>query len=670
MAADSVASALQDLDGATTELRDSIWRDYGSFAALGPDERGRTFAQNLNDWVMTDEARGRLRQLRAEAARHTKAGDKRGAQAAVDNAQTVLQEQQRRLTLIELYWSQKMLLDIQRALWARWVEQAPASDASVSRSRLQASETELLRDFSVAMTREMLAQKTASLIAAYNEERLKLARLVSAQTIAAGGAISGRGRSLPCPEPAPAADAKHDADNTVDRPLRIIHDPSVSDFYPLQARKYGSSGPVMLRLAIDATGCMVRADVLRSSGDPALDEAAIEVAQYTRYAPKIQGGWPVASEVGRVINFTLGAVPATDAASQMASSAQALIKQGAALLDDGKFDPAIEDFDKAIKLNPRADLALANRGIAYYWERKFDQARQDFDAAAAINPNNVVVARGRGALALEANQFAEAIDDFNRSLKSEPDNRFAIMRRAESYFRSGEREMALSAAQILIHMYPDSDWPYLFQSRYRSSDDLSGRRSDVDAALKADPRSGSAFRLLAQLPSGPEQATRDLSLLSVAVADHGDNVVLLTSRGIVYAKNAQLKLARQDFAAAIAGAKRANDHNGICWDLAIAGMELAAALQECDAALLMEPGDSAYQDSRGLVLLRLGRYEQSIAAYDAALKGRPGSAESLYGRGLAKRAQGLVNDAQADINSAIAANAFVAETYGSYGLKP
>ena len=53
------------------------------------------------------------------------------------------------------------------------------------------------------------------------------------------------------------------------------------------------------------------------------------------------------------------------------------------------------------------------------------------------------------------------------------------------------------------------------------------------------------------------------------------------------------------------------------------------------------PDTAAFLDSRGLVRLRMGDLDKSIADYDAALKLQPHSAWSLYGRGLAKGKKGL-----------------------------
>jgi tetratricopeptide (TPR) repeat protein len=104
--------------------------------------------------------------------------------------------------------------------------------------------------------------------------------------------------------------------------------------------------------------------------------------------------------------------------------------------------------------------------------------------------------------------------------------------------------------------------------------------------------------------------------------------------------------------------------------LATANIRLPDALQECDAALVQAPEEGAYLDSRGFVLLRLGRYDESIAAYDAALSSGSTSANSLYGRGLAKRARGDVDASRGDIRAAMAADALIAETFAAYGLQP
>jgi TonB family protein len=799
-AGQDAVSQLEELDHRENELRQRVWSVYTASGALGADDRGRTLSQDLREWVMTSRDGATLQQLRAEADRHSGAGNAQAARSALDSAQSLLEQQERRLTLIGNYWIQRLLLDRQRSLWLQWVEQVPEADANQSRSRVQQAEQALRQQLSPALTTEGFTEKLEALKRTYDQERLELAGWVSDQRQAQGAVMSSRERSIPCPEP--YVDAKDGSDAAArhagDSPIRALTYPSMVDFYSTQARKDGSTGRVMLRLEVDAAGCMQRASVLHSSGDPQLDDAAIDVAEYSRYAPAVRSGVPVPASVSLPVAFSLsdslsapvdaylrtganlaargeyaGAIaqfvealkidPRSDLAlsqrglaylrqrnSELArqdfdaafainprnaevflgrgylasnasdlreavaqftsslevapqstdalraragaysqlgmwdkaladgaeiirlwpDSSNSYVFRGNLLLDRGQYDLAIADFNKALEIAPRADVALADRGLAYVWNHNYDLARNDLEAAFAINSKSAVVARGRGLLAVRTNEYSEAIDEFTRSLDLEPNNTFALRWRAWSYSMAGERDKAVADSSELVRLYPNLEWSYLNRISYRSPGDNAGKRSDIYSALKINSHSANAFRVLVQLPADAEEAARDIAMLNAAIADQADSYALLTSRGILYWKSNQSALAEQDFAAARGKATKTAEHNYMCWELATASVDLPLALEECDAALAQSPDDGASLDSRGFVLLRLGRYDESVTAYDVSLKSPPTLTDSFYGRGLAKRARGEVDAGDADIRAAIAADPRVADRFADYGLKP
>jgi tetratricopeptide (TPR) repeat protein len=73
-------------------------------------------------------------------------------------------------------------------------------------------------------------------------------------------------------------------------------------------------------------------------------------------------------------------------------------------------------------------------------------------------------------------------------------------------------------------------------------------------------------------------------------------------------------------------------------------------------------------DSRGLVYLRRGELDKSIADYDASLAINPKLGWSLYGRGLAKQRKGLTADGAADIAAATALNPKLPDEVKRLGL--
>jgi tetratricopeptide (TPR) repeat protein len=422
---------------------------------------------------------------------------------------------------------------------------------------------------------------------------------------------------------------------------------------------------------------------------------------------------------------------------ELGPTAQQLITGGNDLLNKGRFDEAIREFDKALQLEPRSPRALADRGMARMWKDDSELARRDFDAAAAIDPRNPVVWSGRGMLALRAGNPDKAVADFTESLKKQPDNIFALAWRAEACRRSGDTARALIDSAAVIRLRPqalraysfraavlrqqgrlteavqeaealvaanstDSEayveaaaiymasgrdaqamqsldrllalvptsHAYLARAGYRPKSDLDGRRSDVEAALKLEPNSAAALIALADVESDAGKYGQAEHTLTQGIGALGELPRLVTSRGILYAKTSRRARAEKDFAAVRSKSSEPRALNTLCWSLATANVALDAALSACEAAVARRPAESAFLDSRGFVLLRLGRYDESIASYDAALKSVADRSMSLYGRGMARRLKGDAAGGEEDMKAALRLDAHVATTYANYGLKP
>ncbi|HEY0912519.1 MAG TPA: tetratricopeptide repeat protein, partial [Bradyrhizobium sp.] len=57
-------------------------------------------------------------------------------------------------------------------------------------------------------------------------------------------------------------------------------------------------------------------------------------------------------------------------------------------LESSQYQPAIDDFSKAISLGPNAIYSYRLRGRAYYFLNRFDNAMADYQAALRINAND------------------------------------------------------------------------------------------------------------------------------------------------------------------------------------------------------------------------------------------------------------------------------------------
>ncbi|MBX9694991.1 MAG: tetratricopeptide repeat protein [Cyanobacteria bacterium] len=83
----------------------------------------------------------------------------------------------------------------------------------------------------------------------------------------------------------------------------------------------------------------------------------------------------------------------------------------------GNFQNAVDDFTKAISLNPRYAKAYVQRGRCQSGLKKYSLALEDFAAALALNPSNSDAYLGRADTYRESKQYKDAESDYSEAIK-------------------------------------------------------------------------------------------------------------------------------------------------------------------------------------------------------------------------------------------------------------
>jgi tetratricopeptide (TPR) repeat protein/predicted aspartyl protease len=255
---------------------------------------------------------------------------------------------------------------------------------------------------------------------------------------------------------------------------------------------------------------------------------------------------------------------------------------------------------------PKTGAEFARRGAAFAARREFQPAIADYSRAIEIEPDYGPHYRARAMVRLAARQPVLAMADLDESLKRQPDDPEALMRRGELYLASRDQTRA---------------------------------KADFDMAMKLAPANGG----------------------------------LLIEAAAAYVRAGLHEPAVHDLDAWIAANPKAEDRpralNLRCFARAAWGQELETALADCDAALKRDK-TSDVMANRGLVLFRMGRLDEAIVQYSAAIKAQPRAAPALYGRGLAELKKGQKTEGDADIAAAEAIAPGLAQQYRRYGLAP
>ena len=102
-----------------------------------------------------------------------------------------------------------------------------------------------------------------------------------------------------------------------------------------------------------------------------------------------------------------------------------------------RFDEAVENFDRAIALDPDFAEAWISRGIALFALGRFGEAAASYDRALALHPDAEIFSI-RGLALYMLGRLDEAIASYDRALALQPDYAEAHLNRAQALLRAGD----------------------------------------------------------------------------------------------------------------------------------------------------------------------------------------------------------------------------------------
>jgi tetratricopeptide (TPR) repeat protein len=269
------------------------------------------------------------------------------------------------------------------------------------------------------------------------------------------------------------------------------------------------------------------------------------------------------------------------------------LHQGDRLHTLGRGAEAVERYDRALALNPNADV-YNNRGVALEALGRLDEALDSFSQAVASRSDYAAAFFNRGGVLGALGRWADALADFDRA----------------------------------VALRPDHSAPY-WNNRGLALGELTRWAEAADSFIKAlalDPAYGDAAanlsvaqRRLGQFDAALESADR-------ALATRQDHPEALTTRGLALAALGRFEAALESHEQALAlrpDYLQALNNAGVALDALDRTDE---ALARFDAALALNPGFAEAEFNSALALLRAGRWLEGWRRHEARWrrKGEPG----------------------------------------------
>ncbi|CAE20475.1 TPR repeat [Prochlorococcus marinus str. MIT 9313] len=296
------------------------------------------------------------------------------------------------------------------------------------------------------------------------------------------------------------------------------------------------------------------------------------------------------------------------------------------------FPGAIDDFSKAIELEPRDCHLYVNRGIYRDMSGDPESAISDYCKAIEINPDFADAYYERGVTLRDSGHQERAICDFLKAVDLNPKYSNAYLNIGSIKFHSSDvkgacaywkkaSELENKTADLLLDQECASQGVLASLSYYLNlgsdrceSGDFEGEINAYDKALELSPNDAVIY-------NNRGNAKRKLEDYQSAIEDYNKSIEINPSSAAPYFNRGDIKYVL-------------DDHKG--------------AIDDYNLALEVDPDDPFLYAKRGDLRVALHDYQGAIADYTKAIEINPQLAIAYYNRGEAKKEIGDLKGACED----------------------
>jgi Flp pilus assembly protein TadD len=139
------------------------------------------------------------------------------------------------------------------------------------------------------------------------------------------------------------------------------------------------------------------------------------------------------------------------------TEAQARTAKAQTLAKSGETAAALDEFNRAVGLDPYNAQALYGRALIYQGNNEHNFAIADFTAASGLNPQKAEPLLGRAISHLALGEIKEAAADLDEASEADPHNAQVWTARGQAYERLGDKAKAAASYTKAVALRPRDD---------------------------------------------------------------------------------------------------------------------------------------------------------------------------------------------------------------------
>ena len=334
------------------------------------------------------------------------------------------------------------------------------------------------------------------------------------------------------------------------------------------------------------------------------------------WQPESQGWQSVVDGIRKVVDSQ--AKTASTREDQQELLADLVLQQGNFLLMLGQMEKAIEAYSHAIHVKPNF-VAYYNRGLAYGEKGDHDYAIQDFDKAIDLNPDYVVAYHNRGVAYAKKSEFARAIQDYTKAIDLKSDYAETYYNLGVAYGAKGDHDQAIQDYTKAIDLNPDYTEVYYNRGvAYGAKGDHDRAIEDYTKAIDLNPDYTEAYHNRGAAYGAKGDHDQAIQGYTKAIDLNPDDAETYSNRGVAYGAKGDHDQAIQDYTKAIdlnPDYAVAYNNRGLAYG---AKGDHDRAIHDYDRAIELMPDNAVAYYKRGVTWLFLKKWDQARSDLTAA----------------------------------------------------
>jgi tetratricopeptide (TPR) repeat protein len=317
--------------------------------------------------------------------------------------------------------------------------------------------------------------------------------------------------------------------------------------------------------------------------------------------------------------------------------------------DKRNYDQAIEDYSKAIELNPQYADAYSNRGNAYYDKRNYDQAIEDYSKAIELNPQYAIAYYNRGNAYYNKRNYDQAIEDYSKAIELNPQYADAYSNRGNAYYDKRNYDQAIEDYSKAIELNPQYAIAYYNRGlAYYNKRNYDQAIEDYSKAIELNPQYADAYSNRGNAYYNKRNYDQAIEDYSKAIELNPQYAIAYSNRGNAYYDKRNYDQAIKDYSKAIELNPQYADAYSNRGNAYYDKRNYDQAIEDYSKAIELNPQYAIAYSNRGNAYYDKRNYDQAIKDYSKAIELNPQYAIAYYNRALTYEKLGQTAKAKVD----------------------